>query len=545
MSSYVPTKMQMINEFVDPPTTHSNERPASYLHYAYDNLLQTYIPFDTSSDAMIACLATAHNIPSEHVEIFLSLIQDSDFDGSEVTLRSTTDIYARIRQHRIREVICKSDHSTNNSVINNVVLCGVIEVLEEDIMHFESLKNKLYLDVNEARDYDLWAVRAKEAKQTLSLMSLVHPSWTEPSRHALGKSINMRCEVSFLENGAESEMERNGLRSPLYGPWTRNFSLRAVDYWSGQRWGYLFRMAHKLTNVRTVNLSFPIYNDEVTELAWVFLASLESMQELVIEDMSEGTNESILSMLLLRLSRLPMLEKIRLPRISEGLFDQPLPKDVVKAQSSHLLEIQFIPHVSSSNLNVTHIAWSRSDVDARFALSSLVLASRPPSRSPLDHVAKALEPSLHTLASLALETVSESDAMSVLRQCKSLRRLSIMSVDFPAAGILASIPRTLEHLSVVFTSETPIAEVEIEQDGNSNWDRQLAAVLTSKRTPLLQQLRISCIRLDHLLPEDEQGALEVQLPLTRLICEGRGVDLDEDLNWTWKGASFAEAEPED
>ncbi len=192
--------MQMINDFVDPPITHSNERPASYLHYAYDNLLQTYIPFDTSSDAMIACLATAHNIPSEHVELFLSLIQDSDFDGSEVRLRSTADIYARIRQHRIREVICKSDHSTNNSVINNIVLCGVIEVLEEDIMHFESLKNKLYLDVNEARDYDLWAVRSKEAKQTLSLMSLV---WTELSRHALGKSINMRCEVSFLENGAE------------------------------------------------------------------------------------------------------------------------------------------------------------------------------------------------------------------------------------------------------------------------------------------------------------------------------------------------------
>lgn len=277
----------------------------------------------------------------------------------------------------------------------------------------------------------------------------------------------------------------------------------------------------------------------MTELALVFLSSLEAVEEVFIEDVSETPDEGILSTLLPRLSRLPRLQKIRLPSIHWHILDQPLPQDVAKSQSSSLLEIQFVLRISSTNLNVTHIAWYRPDVDAQFALANLVLASRPPARPPLENM-KALGPSLSSLASLALETISESDSTEVLRKCKSLRRLSIMSIDFPAIGVLESIPRTLEYLSLVFTSEKPA-----ENNGTENWDRQLSALLISKRTPMLRELRISRIHLNRTTPEDEPEMLELELPLTKLICENRGIDFDEDLNWMWSGTTFTEAEPAD
>ncbi|KLO16252.1 hypothetical protein SCHPADRAFT_220645 [Schizopora paradoxa] len=539
MSSYIPTKMQKMIPLEDLPLAETNEQPASFLNYAYDTYLETYIPFDNSSDAMIASLALAYNLPTEHVDLFLSLILDSDFDGSEVTLRSSPDIYARVRQHRIRETIRKSDRSINNSVFNNIVLGSVIDVLEDDIMHFKGLKNKLYLDINEGRDYDRWAVKAKEAKETLSAMSRVHPSWTEPARHALGRAINVKCEVSHLKNGSENEMERIALRSPLYGPWTRYLSLQAVSSWGGDRWDYLFCMARKLTNVRSLNLSFPILNNEMTELALVFISSLKSVEDLILEDVSETQNDGLLHTLLPRLSRLPRLKKIRLPGNSRFLLDAPLPQNISKARTSNLLDIQFCLQISSSNPNLTHIAWSRQDIDDQFALSDLVLASRPPASPPLENI-KSLESSLNSLASLALETVSKKDSIKVLRKCKSLRKLSIMSYDFPPAEVFKNIPRTLEYLSIVSTSQNMS-----ENSSGVDWDRRLSSLLSIKRTPMLRELRVSRLHLKRLSSEVEPISFDLGLPLTKLSCETRGIDFDEDLNWKWKGASFAEVKLED
>ncbi|KLO16261.1 hypothetical protein SCHPADRAFT_887889 [Schizopora paradoxa] len=539
MSSYIPTKMQKMIPLEDLPLAETNEQPASFLNYAYDTYLEKYIPFDNSSDAMIASLALAYNLPTEHVDIVLSLIRESDFDSSEVSLRSTPDIYARVRQHRIRETIRKSDRSIKNSIFNNVVLGSVIDVLEDDIMHFEGLKNKLYLDINEARDYDQWAVKAKEAKETLSLMSQVHPSWTELARHALGRTINVKCEVSYLENGAENEMERNALRSPLYGPWTRNFSLQAIDYWGGHRWDYLFCMARKLTNVRSLNLSFPILNDEMTELALIFISSLKSVEDLMIEDMSETQNEGLLSTLLPRLSRLPRLKKIRVPGNSRRLLDSPLPQDVSKARTSNLLDIQFCLRISSSNPSISHIAWSRQDIDDQFTLSDLALASRAPTSPPLENI-KPFESSLKTLTSLALETVSKKDSVKVLHKCKALRKLSIMSYDFPPAEVFKNIPRTLVHLSIVFTSQNMS-----ENSSGVDWEHRLSSLLSSKRTPMLRELRVSRLHLKRQSSEDGLGLLDLRLSLTKLICESRGIDFDEDLNWKWNGTSLADAEPDE
>lgn len=193
---------------------------------AYDKSLHTYTPFSTESDAMLASLLLALEIPRSTMDFILSIINNKGFDTSKVTLKSSTDIYAISETTRIsnlqaiavnRELVAAHEppfrtrpRNCTSSTVNlpsNVM---------ENVMDFIHAERDISLDyVRHRQCSKVHDLLPSERGADLLNMSLVHRTWTFSAQQTLGR-------IACIEVPGALD---NFLRSPCFGPWTREIIL--------------------------------------------------------------------------------------------------------------------------------------------------------------------------------------------------------------------------------------------------------------------------------------------------------------------------------
>lgn len=177
---------------------------------------------------MLASLLLALEIPRSTMDFILSIIHNKGFDTSEVTLKSITDIYTVSETTRIsnlqaiavnRELASHEPpfrtrpRNCTSSTVNlpsNVM---------ENVMDFFHAERDVSLDyVRHRQCPKVHDLLPSERGADLLNMSLVHRTWTFSAQQTLGRiaCIEVPCTPGALDNF---------LRSPCFGPWTREIIL--------------------------------------------------------------------------------------------------------------------------------------------------------------------------------------------------------------------------------------------------------------------------------------------------------------------------------
>ena len=71
---------------------------------AFDRNSQTYIPFKTQTDAMLASLMLAYRLATPIWSLFLTLVKHPDFDPSEISLNGPEDVIQTIASENVRSL---------------------------------------------------------------------------------------------------------------------------------------------------------------------------------------------------------------------------------------------------------------------------------------------------------------------------------------------------------------------------------------------------------------------------------------------------------
>ena len=188
-------------------------------HLVFDTRLGEYVPFANPSDAMIARLSLALDVPVHAVDLFLDILHNNSFKPGEVTIRRAGDIYQHVSEFRAERALVRarrplldpvrilgpSEHKDDGSLAPSYAF----PLLILDLVLGELLQQ--YYAIPEPNRL-IWK---HQHIDLLSQMSLVHRSWTIPSQRALAHSVDIDVANDM----------RNIACSPIPGAWTRRLSV--------------------------------------------------------------------------------------------------------------------------------------------------------------------------------------------------------------------------------------------------------------------------------------------------------------------------------
>lgn len=71
---------------------------------------QDFVPFKTTTDAMLASLMLAYRLASPILTVVLALVRHPDFNPAEITLSRAEDVWARVSEHEARTALEKTEY---------------------------------------------------------------------------------------------------------------------------------------------------------------------------------------------------------------------------------------------------------------------------------------------------------------------------------------------------------------------------------------------------------------------------------------------------
>lgn len=95
---------------------------------------QDFVPFKTTTDAMLASLMLAYRLASPILTVVLALVRHPDFNPAEITLSRAEDVWARVSEHEARTALEKRNTSQNALpfCLPAAVVHEIIDILEDD-----------------------------------------------------------------------------------------------------------------------------------------------------------------------------------------------------------------------------------------------------------------------------------------------------------------------------------------------------------------------------------------------------------------------------
>ncbi|KLO17826.1 hypothetical protein SCHPADRAFT_143787 [Schizopora paradoxa] len=244
--------------------------------FCFDSKLRTPFQFKNASDALLARLSLSYGIEDIILDLFLSVVNDPEFNPKEVSIKHAADIHGFVSERRQENMDSLGKRSSQDMVnvtagLPTVVLDGVIDVLKDEfedaVAALRSRDGIGYASINPPSgcfgfvDSEREAVSA--SRLVLSTCCTVHTSWLGRAVHALGCSLITPPKVYMDPLSLY-------IRSPLYSTWTRNVEM-AISY--VEKMEGLASLFSRMPNVDFLQIKFTVTDIDERSTAVVRYAS--------------------------------------------------------------------------------------------------------------------------------------------------------------------------------------------------------------------------------------------------------------------------------
>lgn len=237
----------------------SSENPQPFINNgAYYKATNSYVPFPSQSDAMLASLQLFHEVPCRIMNLIISTVTHPDFDTKQVTLNSSIDVIKVTEEARLQDRMAvvhrrslNADGYMEQTKLPHFALYEVLDIVHAERMErIKTIFGKTLHD-DEASLFNVDILK----DDVLSNMSLVHRSWTFPAQQTIGRLVCIRQTMGAA--GRLFHVQHQG----IFGPWTTAVAiLFAPDYLSTEnidREAIEFGLLKKLEVLHRALLSFP------------------------------------------------------------------------------------------------------------------------------------------------------------------------------------------------------------------------------------------------------------------------------------------------
>jgi len=174
--------------------------------YAFDEESEEWVPFKSTSDALVAKLHLEAQIPPRYIDTFLDLLRRKDFNASKLSFARTTDIdnsVADYRKHRARERAKHYEFPTTRLPFD--IFTHIVDQIAAERLQLRTDNPSSCFGVLANGES-----RPEFISSRLKALALVHRSLTPLAQRALGERIFVQQKEHLVALG----------RSPLLGPWT-------------------------------------------------------------------------------------------------------------------------------------------------------------------------------------------------------------------------------------------------------------------------------------------------------------------------------------
>lgn len=437
------------------------------------------VPSSSSSgqttDSFVASqlLDPALSFPTSTIQAVLNIIGNPSFDKLSLTLKSFSDVFARIASDRTRVASKRTRLSASYRNFPPIVLDNIIDIIEsERVPMWDSFQVRNITPHNAGEWNDpAWA--------TLACLSLVHPSWTWPAQKAIGR------QMAIIGMDIPNRI-RKALTSPLFGPWTRralisrtiralalrpqsNQEFKGLDKELANLLASLIKRIPRLHHLALGLELCPTTNmttqEELLSLVFTELARLKQLHNFILLD----AKPSIFPLLVAPIVRL-VAQLSNLTTLSVDIWSKCI-SGRQRQQTAPIAFNEFHPPASLKRLKLILntsfpmdlLAWLFNPTTANSTpqLQELELTMTPPfSPAHLHGIATnfplilaSINPSvsLRTLQRLTLSFAyfhpdHETIMVEILSSCTSLRTLYLdLRSDMDIKIILRRLPPTLEY----------------------------------------------------------------------------------------------------
>ncbi|KLO17829.1 hypothetical protein SCHPADRAFT_143911 [Schizopora paradoxa] len=221
----------------------------------FDHELRTHFQCNNVSDALLARLLLTDGVEDTSLDLFISVINDPNFNPREVTFKRSGDILRLVAEQRQQDIDSLGNRSSQGMInvtagVPGVVLDGVIDVLKDEFedaaLALRSRDGFSFATTDPPPDCFGFVLEERAAlsdsRHALLTCCLVHTSWLGSAQRALGCAL-----ISPLKD------LRNTLwcyiRSPLYSVWTRSVELKISCAEVMEGFAYLLSLFSRMPNV--------------------------------------------------------------------------------------------------------------------------------------------------------------------------------------------------------------------------------------------------------------------------------------------------------
>ncbi|KLO16250.1 hypothetical protein SCHPADRAFT_995224 [Schizopora paradoxa] len=485
-----------------------------------DSMRSQRNPRPSQSDILLVSLLNTNLSTLQGTKAITNSIMDGSFDSEEVNLDNADDILfgpLRDRQKALLEherIPC--------STVPNIVIQAVIDLLVDVAEQYLGRRDKFGPDLFAECERSAHQIRRNEVMCTLHHISLVHPSWTLKIYRALGKSLIIPMIIGEEQDAPWVTV----LRNPAFGAWTRKIrithKLRLPNFEITQRSFFLRKLAPRFPNLRMVTVIFYRIDEFALETLEAF-QSLDSLETLKITNVKDIRNHdaSITSLpptFIELFARLPKLRSLSLPYTHSHLQGVDIPQEFAllfankKFKELHLEVLD----AKEGESGVSHLIWVRQedaghlDTGGAFVLRSLGIC-RLPRDSPKRSIVGLDESSVIALHVKCTEALPWDGRIHDFRNFSALRDIEIVTAVPFTSIILASIPHSIESLSIAFPKSTNFADV----------DKWLTECIVAKQLPALKRLRIMRLYVKDAAYTYRKMKISSSIPSTASVCEER------------------------
>lgn len=488
----------------------------------YSATYEMWIPFNTTTDALVASLSLHHGFPRSMFEIVLEVVRNPSFRLDDLTLSSELDVASQISECRLENAFRRGNLNAQSEPARGVPLT-VVQLVADHLAEQADAAKCIINDPllrNREKSMARWALRSLQA------MSLVHRTWTTPAQQArryhpmtlkLGDNI-----LKFLDN-------------PFCGPWTQWIELEyPAEHSSSQRYKREFEsLVYRAPNICSLILKGIIKDDVQIETFTRCISQLRNLRNLNIRADYTGfptlVGTARIVSLVEMISSLPCLEvysfKWKNNISARGHLD-----------ARHTTRLEIITPPSTLKTLVLD------DLDAPLTYLKWLLESRGDYRP--DHISLTIRQSFQNTGLQLLTSMSTT--LSRLRESDiNIFSDQWLSAHYPRAGssvdrLLVTILNSSQNLQRLKLTER-VPEFPVSMYGeNTNTEFEtglkLPATLQIFDATDVEDKFLSVLVSARELPSSLRTVFTVKplvlLPLTRAICRNSGIELTNYRVWS-------------
>ncbi|KLO17827.1 hypothetical protein SCHPADRAFT_900204 [Schizopora paradoxa] len=519
----------------------------------FDNELRTHFQFKSASDALLARLSIMNGIEDAILDLFLSVVNDPNFDSKEVSFKESADIHLCVAERRQENLDSLGNRSSQDMVnvtagLPTVVLDCVVDVLkyelEDAVVALRSGDGISFIspgpplscfgNIEEERK----AIRA--SRRVLSTCCVVHTSWLSRAHRALGCALMLP-----LRRTEEIPLLSHFVRSPLYSSWTRQVDLKFSLTDHRQRLKNLPSMFSRMPNIDFLQLDFtgktnPFsvidqeerdFDTEFIQFIFDTICGLQELQQLNLVMKEKSFPDLFFNIALPKLKSICFVG----PNAGSFLVADPMAEPSLQQLVTANPKLQLIAISSSKYVSVTnhvetrYISWAKTSKTPVFSLDAIGLDLTKVRRVNPEPSALRLR-LLSGVGDLRVCCSHNSEMPALVCAATSAPSIALCVHGNSPDVVLQALRSLRESVKCVVVILGPMYNKE-SLEKLSNWDQFLADALASRiegRTCGLQRIEMAFLPSPSFKGIRDLGSmgLSTLLPKSKSWCKERDVLLE-------------------